>query len=309
MNMTVPHPLVQRITSWVYESQGLTAVHAGHFMLIPFVHTAEQKKCVPAILQELDEYEDNGNQAQWKATVERLIANFPMTTWQMGVELVSLLGQANREAKLLTLVNDWYFLRGISVATKQRRQFYECQNLVPSYEKALYAVGLNEDDILQLGPHSKWVSEYWLRRSAERRLKATNHPSLRRRISSDGIKELVFDDLQSECRQLLCGGRADCAAEVSELLYLLNKKGYTALVNFIPRECEEPVNNGCEQAMQLYGIKNLRVLNIALPCLGGGVQDSKIIQDARIHSISTSQIAGGAIIPSKVTVAAESWIS
>ncbi|MDP6587380.1 MAG: hypothetical protein QF535_22220, partial [Anaerolineales bacterium] len=127
MSYLKPQPLLDRIVSWVEESSGSTAVHAGHFMLLGLRHS-----CVPAILEEQDQDDD-----VTRGLIENLIARFPLKTWQLGVQLISQLQESGNDAKLLTLVNDWYFLRNQGpdgVATSLRKEFYECQSLVPSYE-------------------------------------------------------------------------------------------------------------------------------------------------------------------------------
>lgn len=294
--------LVQRIATWVANGSSNVAIHAGHFMLLPWQHG-----CVPAIQEELTDVDESA-----RGLVESLIARFPFNTWTLGVQLTAILRAALYDARLLTLVNDWYFLRGraLADAPQLRRRFYD-QNrvLVPTYEHALLQAGLNSDVLMSLGPHPVWISEYWLRRRSERRLKRTKQAPRRRCVGCDNEPQRGLDAMARECRRLLCGGQADCAEEMMELLCLLHERHYTSIVNFVPRDCEIPVNKGCKLAFELFGITTIRILNVALPCRGVAVEDHRFLADSQVHSVFATPLPDGRIKASIDTADGEAWIS
>ncbi|MGA2583736.1 MAG: hypothetical protein ABSG31_10705 [Tepidisphaeraceae bacterium] len=280
------HGLMDRIVRWLALRPGKTAVHAGHFLLLK-----HQDRCVPAILEEHGE-----EYPEVRGLIENLIARFPLETWRLGVELTARLNADGHDPSLLTLVNDWYFLRQLAEgeATELRKRFYASHlDLLPTYARALENAGLNQSILTSIGPNPVLISEYWLRRRAERRLKELRHPQVRSVSRPDGTKELMLEDLGRECRRLLCGGQADCADEVLELLCILAEKGFTSLINFIPRECEQPVNKGCVLAIDLFGLHDFRILNIALPCLGGGFHEQLIVDDAMVHTVAAFELDNG----------------
>lgn len=298
-------PLVQRILAWIDDGVGPVAVHAGHFMLL-----ASGEKCVPAVLEEIDPGEE-----ATRGLIETLIARFPIETWRVGLSVAKAVREQRHQVGVMTLVNDWYFLRRLPAgqATRLRKRFYDNNKwLLRSFASELDRFSLDESVIDHIGPHRAFVSEYWLRRRAERRLKrlAKATPErgaeVRWRTSENGEKELICDALGRECRLLLCG-HADCADEVMELLCVIHDAGYRRFVNLIPRECECPVNAGCKRAIALFDLDDLAVLNIALPCLGGGFRDADVLKEAVAHHVYADRLDDGTLEPVVESKWWQSW--
>lgn len=280
--IAMPFPLAPAVNEFLRDSAGPVAIHAGHFMLVP-----HGDACRPTVATEASEPEAGPD-----ANPIRIALNhFALETWRTGVRLAADLRSQDREAALLTLVNDWQYMRESSVpdALARRRVFYALHSEpFPTYRQILNESHIGDDAIMALGRWKPFISESWLRRRIERRLKRlmrdNAHPSPRLAIERhyDGTKHVVFDDFGRACRLLVCG-QSDCAGEVMELVCLLHEQGYRRLVNLIPMECEVPVNEGTRRAIAVFGLTDFAALNIAVPCLAASWQTN---DTARMPSIS-----------------------
>ncbi|GFO81275.1 MAG: hypothetical protein A49_09020 [Methyloceanibacter sp.] len=269
MNLDGAEAVVQEALDFLSDSSGPVAIHAGHFMLV-----AKGDTCAPtvAIDSGTEPIDSNGNPLRHR------LSQFTLETWRLGATLAAELRASDRQAELLTLVNDWQYLRSSTLpnANTLRHEFY-ASNPKPfaSFMTILEHVGLDETAIMTLGRWNPFVSESWLRRRIERRFKRliATDDRLATRLAVqrhfDGSQCLVFDDFGRACRLLVCG-QSDCAGEVMELIYMLYEQGYRRLVNFIPKECETPVNEGTRRAIALFRLGDFAALNIALPCIAAG---------------------------------------
>jgi hypothetical protein len=234
-----------------------TAVQAGHFMLV-----AGHNGCISTV-------EDTRRDALRVA-----LRRFSLESWSHGVEMVAELKRRRTHSKVLTLVNDWQYVRNRDHpdASLLRSAFYAQQTTVFNpYMHCMKANGLDVKDILPIAKWYPYVSESWLRRRIERRLKRMlTAPLLANELyverSGDNGADLYFDDFGRACRLLVCG-RADCAGEVMELVKLLHECGYRRLINIIPSECSVPVAEGTRRAIKLFRLHDFSAINIALPCL------------------------------------------
>ncbi len=251
-----------------------TAVHAGHFMLLP-----TDGACLPSVSMSnccLDPTTSSHGDP-----IRESLNRFALESWRIGSAFARKLKEEGRSTGLTTLVNDWQFLRQrkASEVAALRSAFYSSnRQLFLSYRSILSELGLSDNDILAVGPWSPFVSEYWLRRRIERRLKRIvkngSHASrLTVEKCLDGPSCIVFDDFGRDCRLLVCG-QADCAGEVMELVCMLYEMGFRQIVNVIPAECEIPVNEGTRRAISVFGLADFTALNISLPCLGAPRLDS-----------------------------------
>lgn len=191
-----------------------------------------------------------------------------MLTWRLGVSLASALRSEGQRAKLLVLANDWQYLRarGTQNAQSVRAEFYRSHiHLFPEYLSVLEAEGCDEGDVVGIGDWHPYISEYWLRRRIERRLKRmTSGDGTLGLTASSGMGSIVFDDFGRGCRLLHCG-QADCAGEVMEMVILLYTMGFRHIVNFVPSECETPVNEGVRRAICVFRLHSLTAVNVSVP--------------------------------------------
>lgn len=279
---------VTQVLDHLLEPDGMTVVHAGHFMLLPAAGG-----CAPSV---------NTTTEQPLPLVEgsleppdhilEALSIFASSTWHLGVALAAELAARSRMVRLITLVNDWQFLRAASIpdAPAIRSQFYSSHTRpFPSYADRLNAFGLDDAAVLALPGWYPFISESWLRRRLERRLKrqfrsVSDRTHLSVQDIGDSPRAMIFDDLGRACRLLVCG-QADCAGEVMELVYLLQAFGCRQLVNIVPAECEKPVNEGSRRAIALFQLREFVALNISIPCLATALDDRP-----RDHSVRISRV-------------------
>lgn len=237
-------------------------------------------RCVPAITDELDSANVGGN---LPSTVRDLIMHFPGRTWGYGVELLKVLRSRGVTSSILTLVNDWQYVRHLpnSRLGSLRSHFYtEYCDLFPSYYQIIENAGLTVDCLAKIGNHPVFVSETWLRKRAQRRLRKlpSRADEIGQQISwvsgTTGKADLRFDDLDRACRLLICG-HADCAGEMMELVCQLYEHGFRTLVNFVPRECENPVNEGTRRAIALFKYHDFAALNISIPFVRSDMDEAQ----------------------------------
>ncbi len=252
----------------VKSDQGAIAIHSGHFMILP-------NSPVPTPTVATQPQVESPPSASHCNPIKDALNRFSLRTWRLGAALAAALRSDGRDASLLILTNDWQYLRGQAVTNAKdlRRAFYQAnKTLFPSYQAILREHDLSDDVVMSVSGWQPFVSEYWLRRRIERRLKrlAKNGGAIAKRLNvetaSDGTRRLVYDDLGRACRLLMCG-QSDCAGECTELICLLHEQGVRILVNIIPSECEIPVAEGSRRAISLFGLSDLIAINVSLPCL------------------------------------------
>src|SRR4051812_29872918 len=98
--------LVAQIRSRLGGDTGPIAIQSGHFMLLPANGT-----CEPSV--------DTGAPAQHAATsqpgIQEALSRFSLETWRLGAVLLQAHLRLHPGTRVLTLVNDWQFLRNRSV--------------------------------------------------------------------------------------------------------------------------------------------------------------------------------------------------
>jgi len=281
------------IYEWLNTRVGPVAIQAGHFFLI--VH---KKRCVPAVKEELDRL---GIYPSFYNQLENCIAEFPSRTWTYGIEVLQRLQKENRDSCILTVVNDWQYVRKAENLSpgQARHQFYSIyRNLFENYKACLNNAEMSGQNILCLDRFFGFISETWLRHRIQRRLKNlaknTTTSSLEWKQDQNEHRDLVFNDLSQACKLLVCG-QADCAGEVMELVYQLYAKGYRNLINFIPEECEHPVNEGTRRALALFRFPDFSVLNISVPFFSKDFGSIGAKQKFRVHEVEAKRAGANSI--------------
>jgi hypothetical protein len=252
--------LVEKFVPETLDPTGTTVIHAGHFMLL-----FDGSCAVPSVVTVGDSDAFDEPMAQ----IKRALNKFSLETWELGVKYADALRSLGQDFKIITLVNDWQFIRDKNVgdATKVRDQYYrENKTLFPSLIEILKANELDMSCLLSFGDTYPFVSESWLRKRLKKRL-SSSAPNVRMAGHHEGSHNEEQDyDFARACRSLICG-QPDCAGEVMELIFTLTQNNCRRLINIIPSECEKPVNEGTRQAIRVFGLEDFLALNISVPCL------------------------------------------
>jgi hypothetical protein len=209
-------------------------------------------------------------------TVHRTLDRFSLFTWHLACATLADAKRHGQQGGLITLVNDWQYLRPRTepAAVSIRSDFYRRhKEPFPLFLEIMREYGLGGNDCLELAGWRPLLSESWLRRRIEKRLKklARSEPEiygLTTESCSENTPQIMFNDFGRACRLLVCG-QADCAGEVMELIWLLHEAGCRQLISFVPEECLIPVNEGTRRAIALFRLADFTVVNVSLPCLGG----------------------------------------
>ncbi len=261
-------PLAEWIAERVDPERAPVLVQAGHFMLHGDPRTGAVQ---PMVIEEIED-------PDLRAAVAKAVGIFPMFSWVLGVELVALLRSRGVRAELCTLVNDWQYIRqdwpgGAHVA----RATYYSEHPFPlgAQARILDAAGLGRDVLARFdpdGPRQGFLSEQWLRRRLERRLKGMvargGAIGLEVKLRPGALRPCVtYVDFEKRyC--LLYDGQANCAGEVTELLAQVSSRGYSCFVNLYPHACEHMVNAGTQVGLDLFRPDAMDVVSVGLSASG-----------------------------------------
>ena len=277
--------LLDRFLPEIVARPGPLVIHTGHFLLLP----NSEGVCTPSV----DTMTSPAGRSANADAVRDVLSRFSLDTWRVGAGFTAKLRELGHDATLVILVNDWQYLRSGTprAATAMRAAFYKSNRaLFPSYMDILAGFGLTE---VCLRPYERWhpfISEYWLRRRIERRLKSVmkkeSSPSgLRVEKGADGHKRIVYDEYGRISRLLVCG-QADCAGEVTELVCGLHETGVRQLINVVPEQCQVPVDEGTRRAISIFKLADFVALNIAVPCLSAVASGFSPLHRARVSRVS-----------------------
>lgn len=212
------------------KDKGHIVIQCGHFAL---VHDSSEK-LIPAIYQDIKEPEPKEN-----CKLHPYMGDFPLETFSAGLDIVETALQNDQKVKLLSLVNDWQWVKSVEDGERNayREEFYRAGKLPDSFEKLLAARDLNEEIFIPFLTGSKKV----------------NHPYFWSEIRLRGQYDKRW---ASECS--LDHG---CAQEVVPMFMQLNDQGVDLFVNFVPMTCMNAVEQGAQKARQELGCK-MGIINI-----------------------------------------------
>jgi hypothetical protein len=197
--------------------------------------------------------------------------NFPLLTWQLGLELLDSLQVATRHA--MVLVNDWQYLP----KNIERRRFYESFGHLP--DGYINALERYEDRLQLLGPPQgsgthPFYSEMNLRNQYKKAVERliTNGTLPSEAILEQRTDEIVcsLPDAVGRTREVYCSNKTgDCAAEVAQMLSLAVKQAdCDCFINIYPAVCRDFVELGTELGNDLLRINLPNVINIGFPTNG-----------------------------------------
>ena len=229
-------------------------VMAGHFML--FLDEAGDQ-LVPGVME-----------AQTTETMKQRIANrvgiFPSYTWGLGLDIAKEFTSKFRHTAFLLLINDWQYVPEKGQATDYRQRFYDAFTELPAaYLEALYSRGFSEENILSSRKHSLAFPETWLKyrfqKSADKLVKAGK---LQKKMVEDrpNQSEVSFLDENGNYKTLISCGITGCAGEVTEMISEVHKSNHRLMLIFAPGECFQPVRTGVEIALNLYELKDMKII-------------------------------------------------
>jgi hypothetical protein len=207
------------------------------------------------------------------AAAAEMIA-FTRYTWATACE--ALANNGATRAQLLVLLDDVAFVRPLAgdVSVRERlgamlaTSYLDRVTALPAYHTdALAASGLCPESVCKQR-EDRWVfSERELRIAHVKRLRGLLHSGEagdRLTASSDGSEITVHTaDYGDHC--LVHSGRTNCAGGYMELLASLEERGVKRLLALVPMRCLAPIAVGTALAAELFSLRGLSVLNVAVP--------------------------------------------
>jgi len=242
-------------------SKSKMAIVAGHYMLM---YDFETDGLVPMV------YQDGTNKNVINHS-KNMAGDFPLYTFEIGLQLVKLYKGRNVNSKIVLLINDHQF-KGLSdnYATsggKLRHRYYRSQYPLPnSYLDIMQNKNCNIDEVLLnnhnpnrsktdiLPKNSYFFSEQAIRNKFDQYTKTylLNDPHFSVQIRKKGGYNLYFHPNNNQYSKCLTDdGRCGCGAEVIQFLLDINKIGFDNIIFFSPFECKEPVLAGAQAVCYL----------------------------------------------------------
>jgi hypothetical protein len=214
-----------------------------------------------------------GNDDTPPAAASEMIA-FTKYTWATACEALDGCGVPS--AQLLVLVDDVAFVRPLAgdISVREKlgaalaTRYLEGVTALPAYHTdMLVANHLDGDSVCKMR-QDRWVfSERELRIAHVRRLRGLLH-------SGEAGNRLTASFDESEIRVhteghgdhcLVHSGRTNCAGGYLELLATLEERGVKRLIALVPMRCLAPIAGGTALAGDLFSLRGLSVLNVAVP--------------------------------------------
>jgi hypothetical protein len=255
-----------QLQSILRAEEGLTVIHAGHFLL-------RGRKSVP----------DEGEPAQAE---QQNLAGLTMESWDLACRLASM-----RDApsiQLMTLVNDWQVPKATGrtrrtieqrCALQAARYFERTKRLPPEHMSLLDRYGLTDRYIFKHS-QSQWLfSERALRSrlvtllDESFRTGAASTIGLERHRTQSGQPTIEMN-VGSESVVISHSGHTNCAGEVVALLAETGSRGVKCFVNIYPSICEPGVSIGCALAPRLTHLSGSIVINVAVNSAATGLVEA-----------------------------------
>jgi len=248
-------------------AQGAKSVvmQAGHFLLY---YDVVEDQLLPCISGELT--------SPRHELLRREAGEFPLLTWQLGLELLNSLNMASLQ--IMVVVNDWQYLP----KNVDRRRFYESfRHLPEGYNKALEHYG---DRLHLLEPpqgtgtfpfYGEMNLRNQYRKSVERLITDGNLPADAILLQSSEEIVCSLPDSVGRTWEVYCSNKTgDCAGEIAQMLNLaVQQADCDCFINIYPAVCRDFVERGTELGNELLrnGIAN--VINIGFPTNGLETRD------------------------------------
>ena len=286
--------LLNYLTNAGLQSEGAVAIVAGHFML---AYDDQQRRLVPMVRQD--------TKHPWvRHFSENMAHDFPLRSFQLGLQVHQRLKCADRASGLVLLVNDHIFQTEAwheqnlpaepkDFAANLRHEFYRSNWALPdSFAKAIreLASDSGEDVFLRndnpqrtktdiIPKHSIFFSEQALHRRFDEktRHKLIGDAHFKHIEAASGKYRVYFqEDDYSPQVCLIDEDGCGCSGEVVELLLRLQERGVSTVLFFSPQECASPVHAGAKATSYIVGRQSKRLSVITITGLGGaGVETAR----------------------------------
>lgn len=195
--------LNQSIISSVQDCSQKILIQCGHFSVL----FDKEGNLVPAILEEITD-----NNLKDLVQTSNYMGDFPMTTFENGVYLASILKKQVKNIKFAFIVNDWQWVnKGIYSTQINRKDFFKSQIIPISYQNIFTASSFDNSDIIKanhFGENGIYFSEHKLRKQGNKRV--------------------------TDCSP------KSCVVEYLPFLHQVMSE-YDTLISFIPNSCKIPV--------------------------------------------------------------------
>lgn len=243
-------------------AQGAKSVvmQAGHFLLY---YDVVEDQLLPCISGELT--------SPRHELLRREAGEFPLLTWQLGLELLDSLQAASRQ--LIVLVNDWQYLP----KNVDRRRFYDTFRRLPEGYNNLLDRFEGRLQLLE-PPQNTGTYPFY----SEMNLRNQYKKTVDRLIADDKLPPVAIlerrtdevvcslPDAVGRTREVYCSNKTgDCAAEVAQMLGIaVSQADCDCFINIYPAVCRDFVELGTELGNDLLrnGLPN--VINIGFPTNG-----------------------------------------
>lgn len=214
-----------------------------------------------------------GNDDTPPAAAAEMIA-FTKYTWATACEALD--GCAGPNAQLLVLVDDVAFVRPLAgdIAVRERlgaalaTNYLEGVTALPPYHTDMLVVNhLTGDSVCKQRP-DRWVfSERELRIANVRRLRGMLHSGEAGTLltASSDESQITVHTIDHGEHCLVHSGRTNCAGGYLELLASLEERGIKRLIALVPMRCLAPIAVATALAGDLFSLRGLSVLNVAVP--------------------------------------------
>lgn len=273
---------------------GTTCIIAGHFLLL---YDKNANLVVPAISEDLTDERD-------KLFAEKMARDFPLISFQLGVQLYSKLKDQGKDAKCTLLVNDdslnhWSFRNSQEhyatvrkYGVKLRGAFFsKDENIPKTYLKILAKYKLMVSEVFER--FENWFAKdsnglqkqtYFL---SERKLCEKFKLNINQLRYTDSLFKLSTSDSESELRNvkvktnavksvcLIEDGICNCGGKSFQLFFQLLNMGYTSIVFFVPKNCISDVNSSSQLICLSDEFKKREIHIYNIWNLEGGTKNSK----------------------------------
>lgn len=211
--------------------KGLVIIQAGHFAL---VFSEDKKQLVPGI------YQDVFNKEQKEAIkLHPYMGDFPLKTWEIGVELLDFARKNKKEFGMVIIVNDWQWVQTTEKgkANTLRADFYKNADLPESYKNVLAKYSFDSKVILPMKREDEIIQKLF--------------------FSEKKLRNLFSRKLAKICEL----GEHKCAQEYVPLLNQIIKQNAKLFISFVPRTCMIPINTGSEEIKNKLK-SDIKIINI-----------------------------------------------
>lgn len=258
---------VEELDSWLQrrlaaEVEGPTVVVAGHFVLD----------------RRGDELEDHLDDEDVLPEPLDSFREMARVSWKAACAAVARAQRDGRSASLAVLVNDWQFVTPAHASDRRSKEreaqrardtYYERVRTLPAFHiRTLHETGLDFDSVWKNDEQQWMYSEQDLRKRLAKTVRERlrdNPDNLSVELSPNGEPVVkVVSPALGEYTLLYCGN-TNCAGEVAQLYGELRERSVGRAILLYPISCLGPVLTGTQLGQELFGLKGMRVSNVAMP--------------------------------------------